>query len=307
METVSCNLCGKRDYELVKVVPEHRYGIRLSFNLVRCTRCGLVFLNPRPDEQELLAYYPPEYQAAMRQVLQEVRQSYIGRIGLRIMRHARKPPLERVGIALDIGCSGGDYLAFLRKLGWEVCGIELDEGAARHARERYGIHVHAGPAEHTLGEFPDNGFDVVTMWHVLEHVFDPLLVLREVSRILKSDGILLLEMPNYNSLWASILGEFWFPLEIPRHLYHFTPSTLQAILTKAGFRVAKLSGVPAPIEIIWSFHLLWDRWRRTSSDGRLSWAPAGVVLLYPLELLLAQFLRSTFMKAMAVQSPSVNS
>ncbi|MBC8263644.1 MAG: class I SAM-dependent methyltransferase [Anaerolineales bacterium] len=307
MESVTCNLCGAQACELVRVVGEQRYSVGARFRIVRCMHCGLMYLNPRPGEQEMLAYYPPEYQAAMRQVLQEVRQSRIGRMGLRIMRRVRKPPLAEVGSILDIGCASGDYLAYLCSLGWKVYGIELDEGAARYARERFGIDVRAGTAEHTLNEFPDMSFDVVTMWHVLEHLFDPSLVLAQVHRVLRPSGILMLEMPNFDSLWASVLGECWFPLEIPRHLYHFTPPTLRAILAKTGFRLTRLTGVPAPIEIIWSLSALWNRWRRTPADGRLIWSPTGVVLLYPVELLLAHFQRSTFMQAVAEKPPLVNS
>lgn len=317
MESVACNLCESQANELVRAVGEQRYSVDARFSIVRCTHCGLMYLNPRPGEQEMLTYYPPEYQAAMRQVLQEVRESHIGRIGLRIMRHVRKPPLAEVGSALDIGCSSGDYLAYLRTLGWEVYGIELDEEAARYAREHFGIDVRAGAAEQVLSGFPDESFDVVTMWHVLEHLFDPSLVLAEVQRVLRPGGILMLEMPNFDSLWASVLGEYWFPLEIPRHLYHFAPPTLRAMLTKTGFRLTRLTGVPAPIEIIWSIGTFWNRWpcrkkysqgwRRTPEDGRLIWSPTGVVLLYPLELLLARFLRSTFMQAVAVKPSSVNS
>jgi 2-polyprenyl-3-methyl-5-hydroxy-6-metoxy-1,4-benzoquinol methylase len=307
MESVPCNLCGAQTHELTRVIHERRYGMSATFCIVRCLHCGLLYLNPRPNEQEMLAYYPPEYQAAIRQVLQDLRQSRIGRLGLQILRRVRKPPLADVGSALDIGCSSGDYLAYLRTLGWKVYGIELDEEAARHAREHFGIDVRAGAAEHTLNEFPDMSFDVVTMWHVLEHLFDPSLVLAQVHRVLKPGGILILEMPNVRSLWASLLGEYWFPLEIPRHLYHFNPPTLRAMLTKTGFRLTRLVGVPAPIEIIWSLSTLWDRWRRTASEGRLVWSPTGVVLLYPIELLLASFLRSTFMQVVAEKSSLVNS
>jgi 2-polyprenyl-3-methyl-5-hydroxy-6-metoxy-1,4-benzoquinol methylase len=307
MESVPCNLCGAQTHELMKVVHERRYGMSAAFRIVRCLHCGLLYLNPRPNEQEMLAYYPPEYQAAMRQVLQDVRQSRIGRIGLRMMRHVRKPPLAKVGSALDIGCSSGDYLAYLQTLGWEVYGIELDEEAARYAREHFGIPVSVGTAERALSAFPDESLDVVTMWHVLEHLFDPSSVLAQVHRVLRPGGILMLEMPNSDSLWASILGEYWFPLEIPRHLYHFTPPTLRAMLTKTGFRLTRLVGVPAPIEIIWSLSTLWDRWRRTALEGRLVWSPTGVVLLYPIEVLLARFLHSTFMQVVAEKPSIVNS
>ena len=307
MESIPCNLCGSREHVLVRECREQRYNTSVPFSLVKCTHCELVYLNPRPSEREILVYYPPAYQAAIRQVLQEVRQSRIGLMGLRIMRRLRKPPLLKVGRVLDIGCSGGDYLAYLRTLGWEVYGIELDKEAARYAREHFGLNVCVGAAERTLSDFQNESFDIVTMWHVLEHVFDPSLVLAEVYRVLRPGGILMLEMPNFNSLWASILGKYWFPLEIPRHLYHFTPLTLKAILTKTGFSLTTLVGVAAPIEIIWSLRVLWNRWKHTSQDWQLVWSATSVVLLYPVEWLLARLQRSTFMQAVVVKPSPVKS
>ena len=307
MESISCNLCGSREHVLVRDCCDQRCKSKVPFSLVKCRQCELVYLNPRPSEREILTYYPPAYQAAIRQLLQKVRQSRIGLIGLQIMRKLRKPPLSKVGKILDIGCSGGDYLAYLRTLGWEVYGIELDKDAVRHAREHFGLNVHLGTAEHTLNNFQNESFDVITMWHVLEHMFDPSLVLAQVYRLLKPGGILMLEMPNFNSLWATVLGRDWFPLEIPRHLYHFTPLTLTAILNKTGFNLKKFVGVPAPIEIIWSLRVLWNRLKHTPEDWQLVWNSTSVVLLYPVEWLLACFKRSTFMQAVVVKPFPVKS
>ena len=301
MDDVCCNLCGSRETTLVRSIREHRYGLQTDFRVVRCARCNLVYLNPRPSQEEMLAYYPPEYQEAMRHVVQEVRQSRVGRLGLRMLRRIRIPPPPPEGRVLDIGCASGDYLVALRRLGWQVYGIEMDAGAAEYARERFGLSIRTGCAEDTLSDFPDAHFDVVTMWHVLEHLFEPSRVLKEVRRTLKPGGILMLELPNLDSLTASLLGEYWFPLEIPRHLYHFTPQTLRAILTKTGFRLNRLTSVAAPAEIVWSLQLIWEQWTHDTQPGQLVWSPALLVLFYPACWLMAQFQRSTFMGAVAVK------
>jgi len=302
MESVPCNLCGSSQGVVVRNINELRYGRGVKFCLIRCRRCNLVYLNPRPGEQEIHAYYPPGYQAAIRDITQQVRGSWIGRVGIKlVIRRNRTPPLAKTGRLLDIGCASGYYMAAMRDMGWETYGVEVDAEAAEYAREHYGLDVRTGMAESTLENFLDSYFDVVTMWHVLEHLFDPSLVLTEVYRVLKPGGMLMLEMPNFDSLPASVFGAYWFPLEIPRHLYHFTPQTLETMLAKTGFRLIKLTGVAAPIEIVWSLHTLWCQLTGASQDGRLVWSPALMLLLYPIDWVLSRFKLSTFFGAVAIR------
>jgi 2-polyprenyl-3-methyl-5-hydroxy-6-metoxy-1,4-benzoquinol methylase len=262
--------------------------------------CGLVYLSPQPTEADLLAR-SSGYQAMMRRTMQELRASRVGRLGLRLIRNAHTPPTTARGRVLDIGCSWGDYLAYMRRLGWETHGLELDAEAAHHAREDHGLDVSIGRAEDRLPDYPNDSFDVVTMWHLLEHVDNPSLVLAEVYRVLRPGGMLLVEVPNFDSFWARVLGRDWHALEPPFHLYHFSPHTLRRHLIKAGFHVTKIQAVAEPTVTIWSWHMLWNRVRRSRWDGHLPWNPTSVVLLYPIERLLAQFGLSNHMRAMAVK------
>lgn len=299
MESVACNLCGVQEPAWTRTIPDPA-DRDMAYRLVKCKRCGLVYFNPRPGETEILAR-SPGYQAMIRHMTDDLLASRVGRLGLRMMRQARTLPGVAPGRVLDIGCSSGDYLARMRDLGWQAQGIELDAEAARHARETHSLEVVAGRAEERLRDYADASFDLVTMWHVLEHLTDPSRVLAEVSRVLRPGGLLLLEVPNFASAWERLLGRYWYTLEPPFHLYHFSPATLRRLLRQAGLHVTRVSGEPEPAQTLWSLHLLWLRLRGRRWDGRLLWSPTGAVLLYPLELLLARFGRSNHMRALATK------
>ena len=299
MESVACNLCGAQEPAWIRAIPDPS-DTSVYYRLVQCKRCELVYLNPRPGEAEILAR-SPGYQAMIRRMTDELLASRIGRLGLRMMRDARTLPGVAPGRLLDIGCSSGDYLARMCGLGWRAQGIEMDAEAARYAREAYGLEVATGRAEERLRDYANASFDLVTMWHVLEHLTDPSGVMAEVARVLRPGGLLLLEVPNFASAWESMMGRYWYTLEPPFHLYHFSPRTLRRLLGQAGLRVTRMRGEPEPAQTLWSLHLLWLRLRGRRWNGRLLWSPIGAVLLYPPELLLAQFGRSNHMQAMAMK------
>jgi len=139
-------------------------------------------------------------------------------------------------LLLDIGCAAGTFLLTMRKLGtWQVTGVEFSEDVAAVARERYDLDVISGTLEETT--FADEQFDVVTMWDVLEHVHDPMGTLKEIFRILKPDGILLIRVPNLACWDIKLFGKHWAGFDAPRHLYVFTPQTLQKMMAEAGFDI----------------------------------------------------------------------
>jgi SAM-dependent methyltransferase len=140
------------------------------------------------------------------------------------------------------------------------------------------------------------------MWHVLEHLSDPALVLSHVKRVLKPGGRLILEVPNYGSLWSRLLRDDWFPLEYPFHQFHFAPSSLRRILIRAGFADPRIECQAAPAETTWSFHMRWHRITGKQWNRRLLWTPAGVLAVYPIEMLLASLGRSNHVKAVAAKA-----
>jgi len=242
MEWVDCNLCGSR--EAVELYPARlpqagapggaaHYRCtsplyRQHHAIVRCSRCGLVYANPRPTPQEIL------------QVYQDVEdplylQEEMGRL-LTFRRHMQAvervvgPPLE-AGRLLDVGCYLGCFLQAAQEQGWEAWGVEPSHWAATEAARR-GLTV----VEGTLAEvaFPAGLFDVVTLWDVAEHLLDPRAAFAEAWRVLRPGGWVVVHTMDVESWPARLLGPYW-PWWMEMHLYYFSPRTLERMLQEVGF------------------------------------------------------------------------
>jgi 2-polyprenyl-3-methyl-5-hydroxy-6-metoxy-1,4-benzoquinol methylase len=221
---------------------------------------------------------------------------------LRLMLNGRfegLPVYVAGGKILDVGCGNGNYLYSLRELGWETYGVEMDEQVCHYVREVLGLTVFQGTLEEA--HLPNNLFDVVTMRHVLEHLPDPSRSLAEVYRLLRAGGSVLIETPNIESVQARFFRARWFHLDIPRHLYHFTPATLPALLQKTGFSEIRLSFLPSMTGITGSLQYRWNERAGTRGTGIhhcrvLAWS------LWPVGLLAARLGYGECMRVMAVKT-----
>ncbi|HEV3256244.1 MAG TPA: class I SAM-dependent methyltransferase [Gemmataceae bacterium] len=234
-EETACLLCGRRHWNQVIEAPDTRAGANgLWFAVVQCLECGLCFTNPRPDRHSIGQFYPADYRP------------HQPRAGQR--RPARRPlawhlpgqpwrtlPWPGPGRLLDFGCGNGSFLERVRRQGWDVTGIDVARVAVQRTRDDGGLRVLAGTLPHP--ELAAASFDVMTMWHSLEHVHDPLAVLGEAHRLLSPSGKLLVAVPNLDSLPFRWFAQAWVGLDLPRHLTHFTPGTLYRMLRRAGFKV----------------------------------------------------------------------
>jgi len=267
LETVPCNLCEGTKTEPLYDITEKISGRNGIFKLVRCTNCGLCFINPRPTVAAITHYYPEESYYAyrfndpktmkqrIRNYILEERGGYpheekerllvriagqlIGAmLKSQILMHVPNIP---DGKALDIGCGCGEHLLWLRNHGWkEVHGVEISRSAAMLANE-HNLNVFCG--ELTDAHYPDSYFDFISINHVLEHMHDPMAIIKEIQRILKKQGLLIIGVPNFGSYENKILGKHQIYLEeVPRHLYHFSRDTITALLERNGFAICKTVG-----------------------------------------------------------------
>ncbi len=148
--------------------------------------------------------------------------------------YPRIPAWSGGGKALDIGCGNGDHLLLLKKLGWDVYGFDIVDHTSPKVKSQT-IPVLTGSLD-DLAHL-EGAFDLITMWHVLEHVHDPPATLRFVAKLLSTRGILMLEVPNCSSLAARVFGRHWVAYDLPRHLCHFTMRTVGRLLELEGFEL----------------------------------------------------------------------
>jgi len=245
-EETPCPLCGRDDAQLrtESADPTPTAGAGLRFAIVECRHCGLTYTNPRPTESTIGRFYPGDYRPHAPRANRAIRlpsRFWSLVLGRPCPERRGRLPWIGNGRLLDFGCGGGSYLRRMSQLGWRVTGLDVSPHAVEKVRDDIGCDVYLGSLPH--GDLPPGSFDVITMWQSLEHVHRPLEVLRAAFDLLRPGGRIIAAVPNIAGLPAAWFGENWFGLDLPRHLTHFTPSTLGNMLLAAGFRVRSMRGL----------------------------------------------------------------
>jgi|Deesub1362B_J571_1020462.scaffolds.fasta_scaffold00195_39 2-polyprenyl-3-methyl-5-hydroxy-6-metoxy-1,4-benzoquinol methylase len=208
----------------------------LYYRIYRCRECGLGITEPAPEHQLLEKLYSSE-------IYRDNHSRFVGPVE-KVLRHFREKRKRRIkkfipkGQILDIGCGRGVFLAMLRDNGWKTYGLELNDETAYHARDILGLDIRTGDIRNA--GFEKESMDVITLWHVLEHISEPFVTIKECYKLLKPGGLLAIAVPNFDSLQARTFGRYWFHLDIPYHLYHFSLKSLRILLEKELFRVVKV-------------------------------------------------------------------
>jgi SAM-dependent methyltransferase len=222
---IPCNLCGSVDVEELGFRDRSNRLLRTTI----CRQCGLVWSNPRPAHAEVRRYYTNEYRLEYKgRATPALRQT--ARSGRGALNRYRElaPVLKRADRILDAGSGSGEVVYVLKRLGFDASGLEPDEQYARFAREALGVPVRSGFVQDV--SFPPGTFDVVTMYHALEHVEDPVAILSKLRTWMSDQARLLIEVPNIEARCIAPAHRFHFA-----HFYNFNHSTLEAVGRKAGF------------------------------------------------------------------------
>ncbi len=232
IEKNSCLLCKCENYRVIKD------------NFKECTNCGLIYLDPQPDEGTLKEFYPEEYFNPQHP---QGCHDFIARKD-DVINYRLKDIMELVnnlnpdrGRLLEVGCALGYFLELAQKADWEAQGVELSPWAAQYAREKTKAQVSTGKLEDI--KFPDSYFDAIVMIELIEHTQTPDIFLKEVYRILKPEGMILITTPNSRSIHAKIWREKFQEIlipKIPEHLFLFSIPTIKRILELTNFKIIQL-------------------------------------------------------------------
>lgn len=215
-----------------------------SFELWRCDGCDFLFTQDPPVPEHAGKYYQGEEyishsdnkQGVVNKLYHRARDFMLGRKHALVDRFARGKRL------LDYGTGTGYFTDYMVRRGYAAEGIEIDDGARKYGAEKFGITVNA--PEYLFSGYGPNTFDVISLWHVLEHLYDPGKYLNRFNELLTEEGILVIAVPNHKSRDAGVFGPDWAAYDVPRHLWHFGPNTMRRMVGDAGFRVVETRHMP---------------------------------------------------------------
>lgn len=235
-----CPVCSGTHFHEVMQVKDYTVS-RKFFPVCHCSDCSFRFTQHIPNDQEIGAYYKSEDYISHT----DTRKGLVSKLYHAVRGITLKGKRKMIGKLvrgksgkiLDYGCGTGAFLHEMKTAGWETTGLEPDPGARQMAVKLNGEQVF--PPDY-IRSLPENHFDIITLWHVLEHVHRLKYTLDHLNRVLKPGGFILIAVPNYTSADAQNYGPYWAAWDVPRHLYHFSPESMKKLLPEHGFKLTEI-------------------------------------------------------------------
>lgn len=232
-----CPWCGS-DKAQINIWLKDEFLTKEDFHICECLNCGLQYTMPRPSKEKIGAYYKSdEYYSH-----QENKKGFIPKLYEAVKKVNLKHKLKiatkgkQVGKLLDIGCGVGDFIHVAEQQGWKCLGVEPSDDAKAIARKRIKANI---INSELMEDIPDESFDVITMWHVLEHVADLKWQIEQLRRLIKPNGRIVIAVPNYKSYDGQFYKELWAAYDVPRHLNHFNKQTITKIFKTKELNLKK--------------------------------------------------------------------
>lgn len=233
-----CPWCGSNKAQ-INLWLKDEFLTKKDFHICECLNCGLLYTMPRPSKEKIGAYYKSdEYYSH-----QENKKGFVPRLYEAIKKINLKHKFRLasrdlpVGKLLDIGCGVGDFLHVAENKGWQCTGVEPSEEAREIARQRIkGDLLYSEDLE----QLPDQSFDLITMWHVLEHVDDLKWQVAQLQRLIKPNGRIVIAVPNYRSYDGRFYNAYWTAYDVPRHLNHFNKTVITKIFKTSGLSLVSM-------------------------------------------------------------------
>lgn len=239
-QDIICPVCDVNNVTLLRPVSDFSLTGDI-FDIYKCENCSLNFTHPIPDKNHIAPYYNfPEYISHS-----DIKQGWMNSLYHKVRQRTLKQKTDWVqslftgykGSLLEVGAGTGAFADAMAKKGWKVTALEPDASSREIAFNNYGINLLPSSA---LENLTPNSFDVITLWHVLEHVHDLKIYIHTFNTLLKHNGRLIIAVPNHTSLDAKFYKNYWAAYDVPRHLYHFSPTSMQFLMKSNGFVLVNL-------------------------------------------------------------------
>ncbi len=240
---LQCPICSSDRTAFWNEVQDYKIS-QETFQLFDCEECGIRFTGNPPDEKSSSKYYDsPRYISHSNSTQGIINKTY--HLVRNIMLQRKMNLLQKYSSSkevLDIGCGTGYFLKVLKDNQYSTFGIEINEGARRFAIENFGLIVKE-PETLISGQI-NKKFGIISMWHVLEHIYSPKILLQSISKVLDDNGILVIAVPNYKSTDANHYQSAWAGYDVPRHIWHFNPVSMSVFMNTCGFKLIALHRLP---------------------------------------------------------------
>lgn len=240
-----CPVCSRMSAAYSFISRDRMFQLPGTFEVWRCHACDSSFLWPQLSEQQLSRFYPKKkyyaYQSGKGGFFQKVREYliehyYEPNFFTSLLKVPAIPQQKEGGKVLDLGCGTGETLLLLNKIGWDVYGMDMDNEALIIAKSRGLTNLRKGKFR-DLKNYPDNFFDAIRLYHVIEHLDNPILCLELIQKKLRKGGEVIIGTPNNESFLSKVFGTYWYNLDSPRHLMVFNPKSLTKLIKQVGFKI----------------------------------------------------------------------
>ena len=239
----NCPVCGQSEFESMYNLKDYKIT-QEQFSLQKCTNCSLVItLNP-PDADQIGRYYESDDYLEHSNRKEDLF-SKLFSLGRNFMFAYKKWIINKLGgnkTVLDIGAGSGQFLNFMSQQGYEVTGIEMSERARKYAKENFSLDLNS--SEYLFDDGLKEKYGIISLWHVMEHLYDLEKVINRLDELLEDDGHLVVALPNYKALEVSVYKKYWNGWDVPRHLWHFSPESLTQLFKKHNFKLKKMNMMP---------------------------------------------------------------
>jgi 2-polyprenyl-3-methyl-5-hydroxy-6-metoxy-1,4-benzoquinol methylase len=236
----ACPVCAAQ--AILPVITVQDFSVsKQVFQIWECSVCSFRFTQDIPDQHAIAPYYKSENYISHSDTSKGIINRLYHIVRRFTLRGKRKLVQQESGLKagrlLDVGAGTGSFLQEMKQAGWQVTGLEPDPDARKIAQQKAGLPL---LEPDSLFQLPGMDYDVITLWHVLEHVHSLHDYLSQFHALLKENGCLLIAVPNYRSGDAAHYDQYWAAYDVPRHLYHFSPKAMRTLVEKHGFRVQRV-------------------------------------------------------------------